>query len=215
MIKKALATLALTACAAVPQADPVAARFGEADLPFRVDGVAHSGTATIKRVPSGYKLSFPMPPKTQVAIFRTCHRQVTTRNPGAVVEFYYMPVIYLESEDLCLATMETINDTATERLAIIDFTDSRRLTARVHCNGVRFDATGAYMCQSASGLTQQVSFKEATVHAVSEGCSEMEPRFGHTFEWDTSPGFCVYEFMAKSGEAFRLTTYGFGGEGKW
>jgi hypothetical protein len=215
MIPLLFAIFLFTSCTSFPQPDPVSNRFGEADLAYRVNGSAHVGASTIPRSVSGYQLEFDLPEGVEVAIFRTCHRQVTHRRPGRTLSIFYVPALYLEGEDLCLATLETIDKSAVERLAILDFTDRRRLPARIFCNGAKVETNGAFLCQSAAGLIQRISFREPVVFASARGCPTMESKGAFTYEWTTGGGFCVYEFMAESGESFRLATYGFGGEEIW
>lgn len=180
-----------------------------ASLPFTVEGVAYSGTATVQRK-SSQTITFKIPKGTIKFMITTCSREEFFAYPQSDIKYVYIPVMFLENLDSCLMKATAITSKGETVTGIIDFTAGEDLQGELSCNGQVYKTRGAGFCQSRTKLIQNIEFSEETVFASGEGCPE--PKKGYistSYDISLSKGFCAYQFMSKDKKVYRLTTYGY------
>lgn len=182
-----------------------------ASLPFSVDNTSYQGTAVLQRK-SSQTINFVIPKGTLKFMITTCSREEFFPYPDSTKAFKYtyVPVMYLENLESCLMKVTAITDKGETVTGLIDFTAGEELEAELSCNGRVEKSKGAGLCQSRKELIQNVEFKEETVFAMGEGCPE--PKQGYistSYNIPLKSGFCTYQFMSKSKQIYRLTTYGY------
>lgn len=102
-------------------------------------------------------------------------------------------------------------------LAFLDFGDKRpeyqAIKGTQVCNGTQAYNHGAIVCQSASGLIQQIEFDRPVLPdpVPDAGCSPMSDIDGQRlrYRWTLSSGLCMYLFGDKDHNRFRLQAYGY------
>jgi len=188
-----------------------------ASLPFSTDsGGSYIGATTLqRRAGIGTKITFTLPPNTILFQLDNCARErVEVRPKGTAFTYLYRPSLFKESEDSCVMQAQATTSKGEIQTAIIDWTDARRLQARMWCNEeMGVEQTGVAFCQNRAGKLMWIEFAEEVVTAEGEGCppatSAKYNPIGKVFEIQISDGLCAYGFMSKGRERLRLTTYGY------
>jgi hypothetical protein len=194
------------------------------DLKLEIDGKTYEGTAVLTRKTS-YELTIFPEGKMDRLIIQNCHRDMTTDKPKTgwfsnKHTFRFMPIPGMEDNRSCPLEIASLEEKKTRNgFAYIDFQDSREeisLRAYMKCNGEYSTPQGVGICQAASGLRQSVFFQSQTLLEGVEGeCDVMESKDGFFWEWNATPGKCIYYFVArekhKNGKrlAFRLNALGY------
>jgi hypothetical protein len=187
-----------------------------ASLRIRADGQEFVGTASLKRISMGRKISFEVPRGTYQLAITNCAGELLISNPS--VEWFdwtFVPIYGIENLGSCIVMATALTSAGEIHKAIVDFNDGQDLPATVWCNRDKLTLSGAALCQSRAeygkpGLTQRVDFVEPTVWVAQPGCPEPRKAWISTdYEIDIGPGFCVYKFEDSKRRKFRLTTYGY------
>jgi hypothetical protein len=186
-----------------------------ASMEFKADGVTYNGTATLKRRPGiGTKIEFQLPEGTILFQLDNCAREVVTIRPKKdTVTYHYRPSLFKEAEDSCMMQAQATTFRGEMLTAMIDWTDHRRLPAKIWCNEDHaVPHTGVGFCQNRAGKLMWIEFEDEVVTAT-ENCPEPKQAKYHSsnkvYEINIKSGLCAYGFMSKSRERFRLTTYGY------
>ena len=187
-----------------------------ASLEFVVKGRTYAGTATLPRNAGiGTGITFKLLKDTILFQLDNCAREhVKIRPTGSTYTYVYNPSIFKEAEDSCIMQAQATTYTGEMQSAIIDWTDSRKLKARMWCNEAQDTReVGVAFCQNRATKLMWLDFDEPVVWAVQEGCNDPtvldQSTSALTLEISVTEGLCAYGFMSQSKEKFRLTTYGY------
>lgn len=197
------------------------------DLVLKINGDKFVGTGVAK-LASSYKIEVIPEGKIDRIIWRTCNREEVVDKPGGTwwgyqgYSFDLKPAIGLEDVTACGLQVIVLEEKKRRNgFAFVDFQDARSemdVEAIMTCNGVTRESKGVEVCQSASGLYQQIKFNTKVVQAgVSGQCNVMKPFDGdESFYRFTMPtGECSYYFVAQEKAVngkrriFRLSTLGY------
>lgn len=213
-IKVFTLSIAFSACQSLKDQVELPLNLGtnRASLPFKAEGKTHIGTATLeRRVGIGTELEFILPEGTILFQLDNCAREhVAIRPDGDTYTYRFNPSAFKEAEDSCVMNAQATTYRGEMQTAIIDWTDRRTLKARMWCN--ESQATpheGVALCQNRRSKLMWIEFDEEVVWAGSESCPKPVIARDGSFEIEVGEGFCAYQFMSKSRERFRLTTYGY------
>lgn len=185
-----------------------------ASLSFAFEGKQYIGTATLQRRSSS-NITFNLPDGTILFQLDNCAREhVKIRPTGSTYVYVYTPSLYKEAEGSCLMQAQATTFRGEMMTAIIDWTDSSTLKARMWCNeNLNQEHTGVAICQNRSQKLMWIEFNEPVVWAKSDDCEEPQTpplhRRDYAFEIKLKQGLCAYGFMSEKREKFRLTTYGY------
>lgn len=195
---------------------PISLLNNRASMKFEAQGKKFSGTATLQRQAGiGTEIKFNLPKGTILFQLDNCAREhVKIRPDGNTYTYHYNPSIFKEAEDSCIMQIQATTYKGEIQTAIIDFTDSRRLHAKLWCNeDLGVEQTGVAFCQNRNQKLMWIDFDEEVVWATTDDCVDpMTPKYhreGFSYEILIQEGLCAYSFMSKGREKFRLTTYGY------
>jgi len=184
------------------------------DMEIEANGFKGIGTLVI---PSKEKIVFNLTAKGKISLldFQTCHRVISTEDPGnkgvfgdkkkATIE--YIPVKGIEDGGECDILIGGYNIKGRHSWSYIAIEYPKyQLPALISCNGSQYNSRGVTVCQSKIGLIQKIEFTEEAKFIPQVSCP-IETKDGKSFEYKTAKGECVYVF--KSGDKFhRLVTIG-------
>lgn len=196
------------------------------DLSVKINGVSYVGVGVVKRA-SSYKLEVFPEGKIDRIMWRTCNREEVVDKPPSgwfsnKFEFTVTPAAGLEDITSCGLQITVLEEKKRRNgFAFFDFEDARpevSLPAKVTCNGKLQSLSGVSVCQSASGLVQQIFFSSPVVQSGSSPeCDIMRPFQGDEtiYRFAMPPGECTYYFVAQTKATngkrllHRLTTIGY------
>lgn len=196
------------------------------DLRLEVNGAVINGVGVVRYAPE-YRVRVYPPGKIDRIMWRTCNREETVDKPDTGwfsnrYEFTIAPVQGFEDVNSCALSITVLEEKKRRNgFAMVEFEDRRpevKLEASVACNGVVTKANGVSICQSASGLIQQISFAVPVVQkGASPECDVMRPLDSDekTYRFAIAKGECSYYFVAQerasNGKRYvhRLTTIGY------
>ena len=217
-MKKYLLLALLPGCASIDQNSvtlPLNLLNNRASMEFSAEGKSYVGVATLQRhVGIGTKITFKMPKGTILFQLDNCAKEIVKIRPeNDTYTYHYRPSIFKEAEDSCIMQAQATTFKGEMLTAIIDWTDRRRLPAKIWCNErIGEKVVGVDTCQNRVGKLIWIEFFEPVVWAT-EGCNEPYQAKFHTkdkvFEILVDEGFCAYGFMNEKRERFRLSTYGY------
>lgn len=218
-----------SSCGSVPQKlDPD--KFYKRDLPFCVKDVAcYEGTAV---VPKKDYYEFEVAPKGDAAVdmlvFNSCHREYTVEgSEKSVLDFFFKifgkrkdgyKVRYtltpgIEDDGDCTFRVNTFEkDKGRHAWAVFRIQHPKyTLPATVFCNGETKQEVGVSLCQSKTGLTQQIKFPEPVMIETDKGCNMPKRKDAGLYEWKMSQGECGYTIKTKDGKTHDLLAIGYEG----
>lgn len=216
-MKKSILFLIVTSCSSLPEValsgDVAYPQLNNrATLKFEADGQQIDGIGVVDRKAS-MNFKFMIPPGTIQFTITTCNREEYFSRPesGKVLSWNFSPMMYVENLRSCFLTATAVTKAAETIVGMVDFRGDEDLVATSKCNGKMIKRNGSEFCQSRAGLLQVIDFDEEVISSsLSPGCSPLEKSFGpFAYEYKISEGFCVYKFMNKSKNKFRLTTFGY------
>jgi hypothetical protein len=203
-----LAALAGCPASVLPTTQTAPLEYLRATLQIEIDGVTVPGAGVAQRRSSA-KIKIPLPDKTKLLTFRSCHRYVPLPNPQSPFVYVYSPAFLLENDGSCVVFVTAITEQGKRFLGIVDWSADERGGASVDCNGENRQTVGASFCQSRAGLIQSVWPQgQSEVAPSGTGCGEMR-KDGERYFYAISKGLCVYSFRLSSGEYHRHTTWGY------
>lgn len=185
-----------------------------ASLKFSFENKEYVGVATLPRRSSA-TINFLLPEGTILFQLDNCAREhVKIRPNGNTYQYVYIPSLYKESEGSCIMSAQATTFKGEIFSAIIDWTDSSRLKARLWCNeSLATEHIGVALCQNRAAKLVWVEFDEPVVAAAADGCvPPVTPKMhrpDYAFEIQLKEGMCAYGFMSKGRDKFRLTTFGY------
>lgn len=142
----------------------------------------------------------------------TCHRDYKAENLKKVFEYIFEPVDGVETSGGCPMQISAYDMNGVHSWALIDFEDAgATVPAKMKCNGEVKTFSGASICQSREGLTQEIEFETPMKVAPEKDCPMPIPEDHKTFVFPIAPRECVYAFMDEKGALHRMTTIGFQG----
>ena len=210
------ALLLLSGCAAIDVInDPSPDKFYRREIVLKHEGKTYTGTGVLIKPSSGlYNLEFNLPSESYMIIFKSCHREVTSKGTGKSYKLAYSPVPFLEGgSKACPVEIMSLSETGLHAFGFFDLDDaSEKLTGATKCNGLVRATTGVSVCQSRARLVQEISFLE-DVQAKST-CAELvktddyESRV-RAFRYKMPVGRCVMAFKGVSGRWHRHTSVGY------
>lgn len=224
-----LLLILLSACSSVPQKlDPD--KFYKRDLPFCATDIGcFEGTAVL---PQRDHYEFEVAPKGDAAVdllvLDSCHREFTKESEDKSVLDYFAKIFSknkvgykiqyslipgIEDDGDCTVRINTFEkDKGRHAWAVIRFQHPKYdLPATLFCNGEIKSERGVSLCQSKSGLTQQIKFEEKVMIETDKGCEIPKKNSNGAYEWKISQGECGYTIKSESGRIHDLLTIGFEG----
>lgn len=126
-------------------------------------------------------------------------------------EFTYTPS-GLERLGACPLQMRGFNIGGKDSWGFVDFkTDTFALKGTLVCNAESREFDGVEVCQSRTGLYQQLKFKEVVFMSPDAGCA-LDKTEGTEFTFPMPQGQCVYRIKGRvSGALGKLTLFGYNG----
>lgn len=206
-------------CTSIPQRlDPDL--FYKRDMEIRVNGHQGEGVLVIPRA-SSYNFDIKAQGKLDLFTLTTCHREQTKEHAGDKGwfknanhrKFEFIPAP-LEADSLAcpvqLGGYERIK--GRHSWAFIDFEHPNlSLPAFLNCNGAQYNTKGVSVCQSKTGLLQEIRFTEQVLWPQENTCIKLMSNDEKKFRFKMPKGQCIFRFVTKSGEErwHRMTTIGY------
>ena len=180
------------------------------NLRFEVDGEEARGVFSAKKKQS-YRIEILVPQKPNIVKVTSCHQEKIFIKPGKEIEFQYRPDSNIEAGDLpCVLEISALEASGRNQWGMIDFKlVPETLSAKIQCNGESASAKGSYICQSRRDLIQSIEFDAEVTSYAPEQCNKIAPELGKKFYLSVSKGNCFYIFSDKTGNLFRLLTFGY------
>lgn len=207
-MKKLLLVLLLTGCATAMETSQNPTTVYQKDMRLRVDGVKLDGGVYVFPRKSNYAVRADLYRRALVFKITSCHREWVLSEPGSNVDFDYTPMSGIEDRGLCPLELGAFDLKGQHTWAYIDFLGDESLTAALSCNGKFASIKGVSICQSHSGLIQQIQFMEPVEVYSTENCAKADSNDKKTFTMSISHGKCVYLFKGAK-DIHRLTTIGY------
>jgi len=186
-------------------------------LRVSVNGTSFSGTG-VSDLSDKYLVTVYADDAIDRIQWNTCHQSHVVDRPklgwGNKYSFTLNRVFGLESSKACPLYISTITQsTLRVAFALIEFKDERaeiRLPATIKCNGETIQANSVGVCQSSTGLIQEIQFDTFVIQkGASDNCDTFRKTPDKRFSFNLMDGVCTYYFGSKDGDFFRLTTIGF------
>jgi len=178
------------------------------DMQLSVDGFTHRGIAVLPRQ-NIYAIEGVANSKTKLIRVTSCHRDLTIE-PSRSFQFTYEPMRGIEDTGLCPLTIAAFSANGYHSFAFLDFKGVETLRAISRCNGKAEDAVGVALCQSRTGLLQQVVFEVPVSMTFNDRCREPTTEDKLTWTYGITRESCVYSFRELKGDQlFRLVTLGY------
>lgn len=186
----------------------------ERDLNFTVNGKQVKGFGVVESQ-LFYDLQLYLPQDTYVVLFSTCHGDERVMNPPTPLKWQYRPTLFIEKNRRCPLLVKAITKKGREYYGKLFFPTDETLRATVYCNRGSKVFDKVSVCQaSASGearKVQQIVFTEAVEGYSHPDCPELKKSSDYRWEYETTPGYCVYKFISKTNKrrTHRHLSYGF------
>lgn len=208
----------------VQKAEELASKTYRKSLKFEVNDVTYEGIAVLP-LKSCYDFTLIPDDKMTFYIFQTPHRDEPMEKPktgwfSSKVKYRYCPQSGIEDQGYSPLEIAALNEKQKyDSFAFIIFKDVRpeiSLKANLKCNGKFQSVDGASICQTASGLMQEITFDQVVLTSEPNGnCAKPESKDGINWYVKVSDGECPYYFTArekhKNGKRLShlLTTIGY------
>lgn len=214
--------LFLAGCTSVSQKlDP--RLFYKRDMKIEVNGFKGEGVLVVRSA-NNYDFAVDARGRLDLFTFTTCHREETKEKAGEGGLFgnkhkrtwNFVPVNGMEAGGIScpvqLGGYEKVK--GRHSWALVDFEHpDLTLPAKIKCNGSVYNSKGVSICQSKTGLIQEISFTTdvLTTKQKHENCPPLESKDMKVFRYEIPKGQCVYRFLTKGGDAawHRHTTIGY------
>lgn len=201
------ALIILNSCGGEEKAEPTV--YYKKDMHIEINGKRYVGMAVVPKK-EHYTFTVYAKHNIDVLFITSCHRDIVHRYiPKKKYSFGYSPISEIETKNMCALKIQ-----AHERgfgkhsWGFIDFeSDARTLNGIVKCNGTVLGRKGVSVCQSKSGLLQQIEFTVPV--KVDSKCNYQINDAKKKVWFDIESGDCTYIFMDKDFNIHRLTTYGY------
>ena len=207
MTRVALLALLLTGCAGVSQKSTV----GQPLWSYRADMGMMAGPSTFEGM-GVTKLfgSIPIQVNSPVALDRlqvtTCARAEVYENVKNPFTFDYVPSPR-ETDGLCPMYIEAYSKDQLTSWGFLGFRQTETLPAHIWCNGEGYTYAGLSVCQTKTGLEQQLDFKKPVKFIAEKSCN-LTTSDNQSFLAKPDKGFCRATFTA-GGEYHRLIMLGY------
>lgn len=209
-----LSALLFIGCATVSEKlDPKV--FYKRDIGIIYNKQTFSGVASLPYA-NNYNLKFTSTGKMDLITIASCHGEKVDEKAGKsgffiegeTYEYFHNPIKEDKVCDLDVGVYEAI--LGRHGWAHIVFGSPRYiLAASLYCNGAAVGSSGVSICQSKSGLYQQIKFSEPVKVGFTSPCPKLESKDDMLFEFPISSKECDYYFGTKDGRYHRMVTVGY------
>lgn len=184
------------------------------DMEIEANGYKGIGTLV---VPASDKIIFNIVARGKLDLldFQTCHRVITKEEAGnkgifgdkKKAQIEYLPINGIENSGDCDVLLGGYNIKGKHSWGYIAIEYPRyKLPALIKCNGNSYTSRGVTVCQSKTGLIQEIEFSTEAKYVIQASCP-IETKDSKKFTLKMPKGECVYIF--KSGSEFhRMVTIG-------
>lgn len=214
--------LALAACSSVPQKlDPD--KFYKRDLTICVDNIGCYDGVTV--LPRAASYNIVVAPKgdanIDLMLATSCHREESFEKTDSgwfifknkhQFKYPYTPVVGVEDAGSCDLMLNTFEkDKGRHAWSRIRFQHPKfQLDATISCNGVTSSFHGVSICQSKTGLIQQLQFPEPVMIMTDPGCPMPHKNAaGTAYELVLAEGQCGYTIRSATDKLHDLVTIGY------
>ena len=203
IIKWVVLGLALTSCSTVSQLTDTTHVY-KRTLQFKINDKPCNGTCVVGIAPQ-YKIHIEADRIDYVSI-ETCHRHITSEDQGGSWDYTYIPQPIEAGCPIEIVTLD--KKQAKNGFGLMDIQSLDYLhPAKLTCDGILTTVNGSSICQSKTGLNQQIEFSEPMLVHPPEGCPMDKSTDGKLFIFKLNRGLCVWVFGSKGG-FHKLTTIG-------
>lgn len=191
------------------------------DLHGDVNGIPFNGVGVIPRAES-YKINIKSDADMDLLTVTSCHRDESFQGskpqwweqPKRSFTYVYTPSKGIEDEGSCLVRLGSYNKSGDPNAwGLLDFeSPEATLPATQKCNGLTEKAKGASICQSRSGLIQDITFDgPVLVSDLADQKCKGTSKDKLTWEYVVPEGECVVDYMeiAKPHRIHRHSSVGF------
>jgi hypothetical protein len=178
------------------------------DLQVDINDEKFIGTGVVKKA-NVYNVTVYPDEKIERIIYTTCHEEQVIDKPKTngwfkkSISFSLNNVPNVSDVSSCSLEIITLDQESRKNsFATIEFQDERlevQLPVTLKCNGIiKKYETGVSICQSATGLIQQINFSEPVIQAgATQNCDVMKSIDDKTFTFAMPQGNCSYYFGAQ------------------
>jgi hypothetical protein len=184
------------------------------DMGLEVNGNVGQGMIVVPLAQS-YYIKAKVKEDPELVTIVTCHREITLERQNDSFVFTFTPT-RVESEGYCPMFISAYSSKVWYTGGFIDVRLPKEVAApaTVLCNGITGPASntlGSSVCQSRSGLIQQISFDQEMSVGHSVKCEDPKSSDGKIWTFKTESGDCVHRFFSKSNPKIqhRLSTHGY------
>ncbi len=209
------ALLVFSGCATtVPGQTPTVTAYYEKDLRVCVNGDCFDGVGVAKPAVK-YEMEVQARGSNDFLLFETCSRWKKFEDESKRVKYTYVPMDELENSGECVMDITSLvsssKKNAWARIAFPDTAGKFSLRAYLRCNGMEGQTEhGVSICQSATGLMQQINFSEPVFTSRVGKCVMPPSPDGKKFNFKIQKADCMYKFKVQGEDLWHiLYTVGF------
>lgn len=180
------------------------------DIKLNINGESFVGYGVPKKNDS-YAISIISPTDTDVLRITSCHRDIFLEVGGnRNFTWSYVPTKGIEDTRSCLVDISSYSKAGKHAFGSIDFENSKdMLPAILKCNGRVSNASTVSICESKSGLTQQLTFPVEVRADPDPSCRTLTTENERDYLYVTPKKECTYFFCAKDGRCHKHTAFGY------
>ena len=191
-------------------------KYYKRDIKIIVNGETFIGYGVPKKA-SSYKIKLIAKGKIDEVVFTTCHRNPSFLNKKRgcfrkknTFEYIYIPDPGIEDKPGCYLEIGTRDILIGKHgFGTLDFHTGETLDAEIKCDGTTRHRKGVSICESRSGLMQQISFKQRVKYSVDQkSCGYFMTDDDKTFQYILNEGECIVNFMSKDRQVHRHSMFG-------
>lgn len=174
------------------------------DLTLEINGQKCVGTCVVPMA-DRYKVVIYPHGKIDRIMWQTCHQESVVDSPKSgwfdkKYGFEFRQAAGIEDSKACALEVGVFEERKKRNgWAVVDFQDARpetSLPASLKCNGSVFSTTGVSICQSASGLIQEIAFGTPVIVRPSPECAVLTTKDEKTYTFPLAKGKCTYYFVS-------------------
>jgi len=127
---------------------------------------------------------------------KTCNRHKRFENEGGKVKYTYYPVDELENTSKCPIEVISLDHKGRHGWGLLILSEPKKysMPAYMKCNGEQGAIVGVSICQSKTGLVQELKFSEDMLMVGSKECEIDQAADRKSFKYTMNKGQCVFTF---------------------